>query len=120
MDVLEMFAAVGTAMSVVSLILCVIIIASNWVLFTKAGKPGWAAIVPIYNIWVQFEIVWGKGVMMFLMLVPLVNFVIAIMTNIKLAKAFGKGTGFGILLIFLAPIAMPMLAFGNTSYVGPQ
>ncbi len=120
MDVFETIAAVGSAMGVVSFILCVVLIASNWVLFTKAGKPGWASLIPFYNTWVLFEIVWGKGVMMFLMLVPFVNFVIAIMHSFKLAKAYGKGTGFGVLLLLFSPIAMPVLAFGNSSYVGPQ
>lgn len=120
MDVLDMIAAFGTAAYVISLIICVIMVAANWVLFTKAGKPGWASLIPFYNTWVLFEIVWGKGVMMFLMCVPFVNFVIAIMHCFKLAKAYGKSTGFGVLLLLFSPIAMPMLAFGNSSYVGPQ
>ena len=87
----------------------------------KAGKPGWAAIIPIYNTYVFFEIAEGNGVKMFLSLIPIIGFIFPIIVTIKLAKAFGKGTGFGLGLLFFAPICYPILAFSkDTEYLGPQ
>ena len=90
-----------------------------WRIFVKAGKPGWAAIVPIYNVLVELEIVGRPWWWLLLLLVPLVNVVIGIMVLLDMAKVFGKGTGFGIGLILLPFIFIPMLAFGDARYLGP-
>ncbi len=90
-----------------------------WRIFVKAGKPGWAAIVPIYNVLVELEIVGRPWWWLLLLLVPVVNVVIGIMVLLDLAKVFGKGTGFGIGLILLSFIFIPMLAFGDAKYLGP-
>lgn len=115
----EQTAAAGTAATifmVVYLAVVLLIVASMWKVFTKAGKPGWAAIVPIYNLIVLLEIS-GKPVWWFLlMLIPFVNLVILAMVCISLAKNFGKGAGFGLGLLFLSPIFYPMLAFGDARY----
>ena len=90
-----------------------------WKIYTKAGKPGWAAIVPIYNYVVLLDIV-GKPVWWIVLLfIPLVNFIVAIMVINLLSKSFGKGVGFTIGMIFLPFIFIPMLAFGDAQYVGP-
>jgi hypothetical protein len=102
------------------LALAVLMIAAGWKIFTKAGKPGWAIIVPIYNLVVMLEIVGRPLWWILLMLIPLVNFVIAIIVAIDLAKAFGQGTGFGLGLVFLAPIFYPILGFGSAQYKGPS
>ena len=94
-------------------------IAVGWKIFTKAGKPGWAAIVPIYNIIVMLEIVGRPAWWVVLMLIPFVNFVVAILVSIDLAKSFGKSAGFGIGLAFLGIIFAPILAFGDAEYHGP-
>lgn len=94
-------------------------IAVGWKIFTKAGKPGWAAIVPIYNIIVMMEIVGRPAWWVVLMLIPLVNLVVAILVSIDLAKSFGKSAGFGIGLAFLGFIFAPILAFGDAQYQGP-
>lgn len=108
-------------MWVVMAIVCVFLIVVQWKIFAKAGKPGWAAIIPIYNTWVMFEIAWGSGAKMFLSLIPFVGFIFPLICNVKLAKAFGKGTGFGIGIIFLPIIFYPILAFSKDSeYIGPQ
>ena len=101
-----------------ALVVAVIGIIATWKIFAKAGKPGWAAIVPFYNLYVLYEITWGNGILFLLMLIPFVNFIIAIITMVKLAKAFGKDTGFAIGLIFLSFIFMLILAFGSAQYVG--
>jgi hypothetical protein len=90
--------------------------AGMWKVFTKAGKPGWAALIPIYNLIVLVEIA-GRPVWWFLLLlVPLANFVVAIILGIDIAKAFGKGTGFGLGLTFLGFAFYPILGFGDASY----
>lgn len=90
-----------------------------WRIFVKAGKPGWAAIVPIYNVLVELEIVGRPWWWLLLLLVPVVNIVIGVMILLDLAKVFGKGSGFGIGLIFLSFVFIPILAFGDAKYLGP-
>ena len=108
-------------MYVVMMIVCVLLVVAQWKIFTKAGRPGWAALIPFYSTWVFYEIAWGSGAKMFLSLIPFVGFVFPLIANVKLAKSFGKGTGFGLGLIFLAPIFYLILGFGkDTEYIGPQ
>jgi hypothetical protein len=115
MDNSELFGGIGFFY----LLILVIYIAGMWRIFEKAGKPGWAAIIPIYNIIVLLEIV-GKPWWWFLLLfVPIVNIVIGIMMTNLLSKSFGQGVGFTIGLIFLGFIFYPMLGFGNYEYAGP-
>jgi hypothetical protein len=110
----------GLVGSLLYLIILVVVIAGMWKMYTKAGQPGWASIIPIYNVIVLMKIV-GRPVWWFLLLfIPVVNFIILIITMIDLAKAFGKGTGFALGLIFLSPIFMPILGFGSAQYVGPS
>lgn len=88
-------------------------------LFQKAGRPLWAGFVPIYNLIVLLEIVGRPLWWIVLMLIPFVNVVVLIITSIDLAKSFGKTTGYGIGLLLLGIIFLPMLAFGDARYVGP-
>jgi len=104
---------------IVMLAFAVIMIASCWKIFTKAGQPGWAAIVPIYNIIVILQIVGKPLWWIVLLLIPLVNIAVAILVYIDLAKSFGKGAGFGIGLVFLGFIFFPILGFGSARYQGP-
>jgi hypothetical protein len=96
----------------------VFIIASIWKTFEKAGQPGWAAIVPIYNFYIMTQISGTKN--WWLIFIPFANIYIAIVTYIALAKSFGKDTGFGIGLIFLGFIFFPILGFGSAQYIGPN
>ena len=93
-------------------------IASMWTIFSKAGKPGWASIVPIYNLIVLLEIVGKPWWWLFLMLIPIVNIVILIIVYHNLSLSFGKGGGFTVGLILLGIIFLPILAFGDAKYVG--
>lgn len=89
-----------------------------WKVFTKAGQPGWAAIVPIYNAIVLLQIA-GKPVWwLVLFFIPLVGIIVAFVVMISLAAKFGKGTGFGIGLTLLGFIFFPILAFGDAQYQG--
>ena len=107
---------------VFSLIVCVLSIIAMWRIFTKAGKPGWASIIPVYNMVVLFQIVGMNPWLLLLYIVPFVNYiasiVLMIMLCIKLAKAFGKSSGFAVGLIFLNTIFMLILGLGNAEYVG--
>ena len=104
---------------VIYLVLIVIGIAAFWKVFTKAGEEGWKAIIPFYNVYVLLRIVGRPGWWLILLLIPFVNFIIWIIVALDLAKSFGKGTGFGVGLIFLGPIFMLILGFGDARYVGP-
>ena len=94
----------------------VVMLAAMWKIFTKAGKPGWAAIVPIYNIIVLLEIVCKPIWWFILLLIPFVNIIVLIIVLIELAKRFGKGVGFAIGMLILPFIFYPMLAFGDAKY----
>jgi len=99
--------------TVIWLAFVVLMIAALWKVFDKAGEPGWAAIVPIYNFIVMLRIAGKPGWWILLMLIPGVNLIIMIIAMIALAARFGKGTGFGLGLAFLPPIFLPMLAWGD-------
>lgn len=103
-----------------SLIFCIISIIAMWKIFTKAGEAGWKSIVPILNIYTLVKIADGKGIKFLLFLIPIVNVVFAIMLDVRLAKAFGKETGFALGLIFLNFIFTLILAFGDAKYIGPR
>lgn len=94
-----------------------IAIISQWKIYSKAGKPGWAAIIPIYNIIVLLEIVNKPVWWIILLFIPLVNIVIVFMLIHELSVAFGQGIGMTLLLIFLPFIGYPVLAFGSAQYV---
>jgi hypothetical protein len=109
----------GTLLSVFYLVIAVIVFASYWKLFEKAGKPGWAGIVPIYNIVVMLEII-GKPIWWLVMLlIPCANIVFFFMINIELAKRFGKDTLYGVLMTLFGVIMYPILAFGDAVYTPP-
>lgn len=96
----------------------VALVAARWCLFQKAGKPGWAAIVPVYNLIVLLEIA-GKPVWwVVLFFVPLVNLVFLVFTLLALSRAFGKEDWF-IILFFLGGIGYFILGFGDAAYKGP-
>jgi hypothetical protein len=111
--------ALLSALIIPAIIVAIISIIAQWRIFEKAGKPGWAAIIPIYNVIVLLEIV-GKPIWwIFLLLIPCVNFIIMIWITNLLSKSFGRGEGFTIGLLLLGVIFLPLLAFGNYQYIGP-
>ena len=112
-------AALGTGYIIFCIALIIGIVAM-WKIFKKAGKPGWASIIPFYNLYVQFEIAEMNGWMFLLLLVPIANIIVTIVMYVKLAKAFGKSDAFAVGLIFLTFIFELILAFGSSKYVGTK
>lgn len=110
--------AYNPVFTIISLVLCVFVLVCMWIVFRKAGKPGWAAIVPFYNLYVLFDITWGSGMRFLLLLIPIYNIILSIQTQVRLAKAFGKSGGFAAGLVFLPYIFIPLLAFGKETYQG--
>jgi hypothetical protein len=96
-------------------------IAGLYGIFTKAGKPGWAAIVPIYNAIILAEVIgkpmwWG----LVMALCPCVSFIFWILASLELAKCFGKTGGFAAGLILVPYVFLPILGFNKDRYVQPQ
>ncbi len=101
-------------------VILIVLIVANWKLFAKAGQPGWASIIPIYNLVVLLQIVgrptWWIAAILFC---PPVGLVFSVIMMVDLAKSFGKGGGFAAGLILLGFIFFPILAFGSSQYQGP-
>ena len=110
----------GTMFWVIWCVVIIFYIAAMWKVFTKAGQPGWASIVPIYNGIVMLQIA-GKPIWWILLyFIPLVNIVISIIVLNNISKNFGHGVGFTLGLIFLGFIFIPILAWGDSQYLGPN
>ena len=105
------------------LAIAIFMIVVKWKMYEKAGKPGWAAIIPFYNTYVLFELVGMKGWYVFLAFIPFVGSIILavmnIIANVKLAKCFGKSDGFAVGLVLLNIIFLPILAFDDSTYEAP-
>ena len=101
---------------IIALAIAVVYIAGLWKTFDKAGKPGWAAFIPIYNVFLWLDIAGRPIWWIILLLIPLINIVVGIIMSIDIARNFGKGVGFGLGLAFLGVIFYPILGFGNARY----
>jgi hypothetical protein len=110
----------GKLFFLVWLAVVVVVIAGAWKTFAKAGKPGWACLIPIYNLWVMLEIAGKPGWWLILLFIPLVNLIVGILACIALAERFGKGAGFGVGLALLGVIFLPILGFGDAEYRAPR
>ena len=116
---------------------------ADWKIFTKAGEAGWKSLIPIYNVYVEYEICWtgllglvfvaaslvtglvdttnaSTVVKVLVVVVWILAMILHLMQSIKLSKCFGKGTGFGLVLFFFGPIGRLILGFGSAQYIGPQ
>ena len=138
-------AALGVTFGVLIMLLLVWFVfqaIADWKIFSKAGQPGWKSLIPIYNIYVEYDICWnglnglvyfvalfcanlltsGEAVQNWRVIVALVLVIVAlilhVMQSLRLARAFGKGTGFGVCLVLFGPIARLVLGFGSAEYVG--
>ena len=136
-----LLAIIGGALIIVlcvTMVMLVINIVSCWKIYEKAGENGWAAIIPFYSNYVLAKITWGNGwifvlpfALSFITYVfevawlaaigTLISLAFTVITNWKLARAFGHGVPFTIGLVFLSIVFLPILAFGDSQYFGvPQ
>lgn len=122
------FLAVIASLWIVILVVAVVTIVGMWKAFVKAGKPGWGAIVPVYNGWLLAEIA-GKpgwwGLLVFVGVVPFVGWIaatiISIIIALGVAKNFGKSSAFGVVGLWLfSPVGYCILGFGDSRYQGPS
>lgn len=111
--------SLGPVGTIIWLALVVLMIVSVWKIFTKAGQPGWASIVPIYNLIVMLQVAGKPLWFIALFFIPFANFVAIILVYIALAKTFGKGGGFAAGLILLPFIFFPILGLGSATYTKP-
>ena len=109
----------GAAVAVATLALALLVVVSTWKVFEKAGEPGWASLIPIYNVYVMLKIGNNPGWYLVLLLVPVVNLFVAGKLFVDLARSFGKGIGWGLGLWILPFVFFPMLGFGGANYRSP-
>ena len=139
-DLYAFLAVFGIFLLVFVLAVCIFFIVTNWKIFSKAGKPGWAAFIPFYNTYIMSDIAFGNlsyfiavmvsGGISFIggflensilsSIAGLASIVLYIVYCAKLSKAFGKGGGFTVGLVLMPLIFFPILAFGSAEYIGPQ
>jgi hypothetical protein len=109
-----------TGMSIVTMLILGAIVflqlAGMWLTFTKAGQPGWAAIIPIFNLFILMRVAGRPGWWVLLAIIPIVNIITMIVVSIGVSKNFGKGAGFGLGLALLGFIFYPILGFGDAQY----
>ena len=108
--------AVAGGVFFVYIAVLILTVISLWKVFSKAGQPGWAAIIPIFNAYILLKVAGKPGWWLLLFLIPLVNLVIGIIVLLALAERFGKGAGFAVGLLLLPMIFFPILAFGSATY----
>lgn len=111
--------AIGGGLIIVYLVLIVLAIAGMWATFQKAGKPGWAAIIPIYNVYVLLKVAGRPGWWLILFFIPFVNIIISLMVSLDVAKNFGKSAAFGVIGLWIfSLIGYLLLGFGDATYKG--
>jgi hypothetical protein len=113
------FSSGGSGLTLIYLVALAAYVIGTWTVFSKANQPGWAAIIPFYNVWVLLKVAGRPGWWLILYPIPLVNLVIHIIVSLDLAKSFSKTTGFAIGLIILPFIFLPILGLGSATYAGP-
>jgi hypothetical protein len=122
-DNFELLGSLFASFGVVSLIIIIFAIVIYWKVFEKANRPGWAAIIPIYNTIVTLQVAGLSPWLVLVLLasiIPVVGTIVLLIFNIyvsiKLAQAFGKSALFGIGIAFLPIIFVAILAFGDAKY----
>lgn len=137
---MDFFTVIAVLLATIVIAISIYQIVGTWKIFSKAGKPGWASIIPIYNIYMKSNIVFGNSSFFIATMVlwvaaligrfleigglstlaELASFALYIVYNIKLAKAFEKSGGFAVGLVLLPPIFISILGFDDSKYIGPQ
>jgi hypothetical protein len=107
---------VAAIAGVATLVLFVLPVAGMWMMFEKAGEPGWKALLPIYNLWVLVDIS-GKEWWWFLVLfVPSANLAAWVIVNLGLGDRFGQRDAFGVMASVFFFVVYPLLGFGDYDY----
>jgi hypothetical protein len=96
-----------------------VLIAAQWKIYSKAGQPGWAVIIPFYNWYIMTKIIGKPGWWVLMYFIPIVNIIFLIWSINLLSKSFGKDEGFTVGLLLLGFVFYPILGFGSAQYVGP-
>ena len=110
----------GSGLLLFSLAVVIIVVIGCWKVFEKAGQPGWAILVPFYNVYILLKIAGRPGWWLLLWCIPVINIVVTIIVAIDIAQAFGQSAIFGFVLIFLlGGIGYLVLGFGDYRYLGP-
>ncbi len=109
-------AGIAVGFFVVYFAFIILMIASMWKLFDKAGQKGWCAIIPILNIIVLLKVVHKELWWIILFIIPCVSIVAWVIVAFDVAKAYGKGAGYGLGVIILPFIFLPILGFGSAQY----
>ena len=102
------------------LLFMLLIIASFWKVFEKAGEAGWKSLIPIYNLFVLLRIAGCPGWWLLMFFIPVVNIYFMVVMHIRLAERFGKSALYGFALFLLGFIFFPILAFGPATYEGEE
>ena len=105
-------------MMIIGLAFSILMIVATWKVFVKAGRPGWAVLIPIFNTYVFLKIAGKPGWWLIWFFIPLLNLIFGIIATVAFAERFGKGAGFAVGLILLPIIFIPILAFGEAQYNG--
>ncbi len=140
-DLIGILAASLAAVVIIGIVWYVLQVVAYWKIFKKAGEAGWKSIIPVYNLYIQYKISWsGTWFVVFLactvvgsilstfsgavyvigLILAAIGAIVGLYSSYKLSKAFGHGGGFTIGLIFLSPIFILILGFGNSEYQGAQ
>jgi len=120
---MTLLAGLITAYLVIVIPIVLIAIVAIWRIFTKAGQPGWAVLIPFYNLYIYSQVVKRPGwwmLLYFASIIPVVGSLavlfVSIIDSLRLAKLFGKSSGFGVGIILLGVVFLPILAFGDADY----
>jgi len=120
---MTLLAGLITAYLAIVIPIVLIAIVAIWRVFTKAGQPGWAVLIPFYNLYVYSQVVKRPGwwmLLYFASIIPVVGSLavlfVSIIDSLRLAKLFGKSSGFGVGIILLGVVFLPILAFGDADY----
>jgi hypothetical protein len=97
----------------------VVAMAGTWRVYEKAGQPGWASLVPIYNIIVLLRIAGERWWCILLFMIPGVNAAVYLLLCIDVARQFGKSFLFGLGLCWAGALFFPILGFGSAQYRKP-
>jgi hypothetical protein len=106
----------GTTMLIIEIAVIVLVIAGLWATLNKAGRPGWGAIIPIFNLYLIIKMAGRPGWWLILYLIPIVNIIIALIVAIDVSQNFGHGAGYGILLWIFPWLMYLVLGFGGAQY----